>query len=171
MITIREADSNDCEVLALLGRVTFHESHKQFIKTKSDLLHHLNSTFSIEKVEKDLADSNNVYLIIYVDKFPVGYSKVILNLAEKNVKSNKVCSLDKIYVLNDFISMKIGYQLLEATVEKAKALGFEDMWLYTYYKNEKAVNFYLKTGFIEAGRHTFFVNKAGYENIVFLKEL
>ncbi len=171
MITIREADLNDSEVLALLGRVTFDESHGPYIENKSDLLHHLNSNFSIKKIEKNLEDSNNVYLIIYADKLPVGYAKLILNLEEKNVKSNKVCSLDKIYVLNDFISMKIGYQLFVAIVEKAKALNFEHMWLYTYYKNEKAVKFYLRNDFVEAGRHIFYVNETGYENIVFLKEL
>ncbi len=49
-------------------------------------------------------------------------------------------------------SRKIGWRLVEATVEKAKAIGLEKIELSVYASNLPAIALYLKLGFTEEGR-------------------
>lgn len=171
MISIKTATKNDYEILSLLGRVTFNESHGNYINDKSDLLAYLETTFSIEKTKENLQNENNMYFIIYVDDFPVGYAKIILNSQNDIISVKEACCLDKLYVLNDFIAMKLGYQLLNVVLEETKKLGVKYLWLYVYEKNDRAINFYLKNNFISKGTHTFYIHKTGYPNNILLKKI
>ncbi len=171
MTKIKLADSSNIELLALLGRVTFRESHGGYIEDKTNLNEYLDKAFSFETTQKEVNDSNNVYYIIYKNDFPVGYSKLILNSTSNFIPNQRSCRLERIYVLDEFISQKFGIDLLNKTIEKAKELNFEMMWLSVYIKNTKAINFYLKNDFKEVGSISFKISKQGYENPILAKKL
>lgn len=171
MIKIERATEIKAEVLALLARVTYIESHGHFIDDKSDLEKYLNDAFSVSKILEEINHSNYFFFLIYVDDLPVGYSKLILNAKNESVNINKNCRLDKIYILNDFIPLKIGQQLFKFTEDKAKELGLETLWLCVYIKNNRGIRFYEKNGFKNIGTMDFRVNGKPYENILFEKYL
>ena len=54
MLHIREVTIEDASILALLGRVTYTESHGHFIESKTHLLNYLDEAFSIQKIKKDI---------------------------------------------------------------------------------------------------------------------
>ena len=171
MITIKLAKEADIEVLALLGRITWAESHSQYIDDKNDQLKYLDSSFSIPKTKQDFNDSKQLYYIIYVDDFPVGYAKLVLNAVNEFVTLQNTCKLERIYILNDFIPLKVGQQLLTFVQEKAKELQLDTMWLSVYIKNNRAIRFYEKNDFKNLGDLNFIVNGKSYKNIVFSKNL
>ena len=55
MIRIQKAKTQDLEILALLGRLTWAESHGQYIDDKNDIPKYLNENFSISKTTENLA--------------------------------------------------------------------------------------------------------------------
>lgn len=169
MINIKTAKISDTEVLALLGRLTYIESHGHFIEDKNDLLQYINEAFSVTKTKQELQNPNNLFYMIYVDELPVGYAKLVLNETHVTVVSRHNCLLDKIYILNEFIPLKIGQQFLNFLEEKAKALQLDTMWLSVYVKNERAIRFYEKNEFKNVGDINFLVNGKNYENIVLSK--
>ncbi len=171
MIEIKVAKKTDAAMLALLGRITYTESHGHFIDSKKDLLTYINDAFSIQKLSTELADSNTLFYLIYVDDLPVGYTKLVLHATHKNIHSKKACRLEKIYILNDFIPQKIGQPFLNFIKKKAKEMQFDAMWLTVYIKNERAIQFYKKNEFKNIGTYNFSVNGKGYENILFLKNI
>jgi len=171
MINIRQATEADTEVLALLGRITYVESHGHFIEDKNDLSSYTSEAFSISKTQENLNNPNILYYIIYSDKLPVGYAKLILNSKHESVVSQNACELNKIYILRDFIPLKIGQELLTFVEDKAKELQFDTMWLCVYIKNDRAIRFYKRNEFKNVGEYNFLVNGTGYENIVFSKKL
>ena len=65
----------------------------------------------------------------YVNRLPVGYAKLKLNSNSEFIESKDVCQLQKIYVLKDFLSMKIGFGLQDLLLKKAKELNFNKVWL------------------------------------------
>ena len=168
---IKLATANDAELLALLGRVTFRESHGDYIEDKTNLNDYLDTSFSFETTQKQVNDSNNIYFIIYKNNFPVGYSKLVLNATSPFIPNKRSCRLERIYVLDEFISQKFGIDLLNKTIEKAQELNFEVIWLSVYIKNTKAINFYLKNNFEEVGSISFKISKQGYENPILAKKL
>lgn len=171
MINIKTAKVTDAEVLALLGRITYSESHGHFIDDKNDLLKFLNNSFSITEIKNQLKNTNNLFYILYVDDFPVGYTKLVLNELHENVKANSSCRLEKIYILNDFLPLKLGQHLFDFIVGKAIEHQFKNIWLSVYIKNFRAINFYKKNGFEITGTLDYIVNNKKYENFVYAKKI
>ena len=171
MIKIKIATEASTAILALLGRITYTESHAHFIDDKNDLSKYINNTFSVSKTKHDINNSKNLFYIIYVDDLPVGYAKLVLNEIHESVASQNNCRLERIYILNDFIPLKIGQQLLTFIEEKAKALQLDTIWLSVYVKNNRAIRFYQKNEFKDVGELNFLVNGKAYDNIVFSKKI
>ena len=171
MIKIKQATIVDTEVLALLGRQTWAESHGHYIEDKNDVLNYLNENFSVSKTKQHINNSKNIFYIIYVDDLPVGYAKIIVDKKQENVISQNCCQLERIFILNEFIPLKVGKQLLTYVENQAKVLQFDTIWLSVYIKNTRALRFYEKNDFDNVGELNFMVNGKSYENIVFSKRL
>jgi len=171
MIKIKKAIVTDAEVLALLGRITYVESHAHFIENKNDLSNYLSEAFSVTKTQQSLNNPKHLFYIVYSNDLPVGYVKLLLDATHESIVSQNSCCLDKIYVLNDFIPLKIGHQLLTFIEDKVKGLGVDTIWLSVYIKNHRAIRFYQKNEFKNVGELNFLVNGTEYENIVFSKEV
>ena len=171
MIDIKIAKKTDFEILALLGRVTYSQSHGHYINDKNDLEKHLNEAFSITKTKEEINDVNNHFYIMYLNDFPVGYLNLVANSTHENIQSENGCRLEKIYILNDFIPLKIGKQLLSFAEERAKKLKLDTLWLSVYIKNGRAIRFYQKNEFKNVGSLNYLVNGTAYENIIFSKKI
>ena len=155
MISIRTASQDDAIFISLLGRITFNETFGDLFKDNGDLPNYLNRTFSVSKIKKSLNNENNQFYLAFVDDLPVGYAKLKLNSASEFIDSKKISQLQKIYVLKDFLSMKIGHQLQSLLLDRAKVLGSKSIWLSVYKENERAIAFYKKNQFAEVGSHNF----------------
>lgn len=170
-ITINVANKGDAAFISLLGRVTFTETFGHFFKDKQDLADYYNATFSVDKIENSISKPNNIYWIAYVNRLPVGYAKLKLNSQSTFISEENVCQLQKIYVLNDFLSMKIGYELQNLLLTKAKEKGSGKIWLSVLKSNDRAINFYIKNGYGKIGSHDFLIGKEHFEFIVMSKQL
>ncbi|MFY0629615.1 MAG: GNAT family N-acetyltransferase [Flavobacteriaceae bacterium] len=171
MIEIKRTTKADTEVLALLGRLTWAESHGHYIEDKNDVLKYLNENFSISKTKQNVNNPNQLFYIIYADNLPVGYAKLVVNTSNENITSQNNCQLERIFILNDFIPLKIGQQLLTFVEEQAKKLQLDTMWLTVYIKNKRAIRFYERNEFKNVGEVNFIVSGKEYENIVFSKKI
>ena len=171
MIEIKKATAVDISTLALLGRVTYVESHGHYIEDKNDLKKYTDHAFSVAKTKQEFNDPKVLFFIVYSDELAVGYAKLVLNATHESISSINNCRLERIYILNDFIPLKIGIQLLNFVMEKAKALKLDTIWLSVYVKNNRAIKFYLKNDFEKVGQLNFLVNKTEYENLVLAKNI
>ncbi|WP_242086540.1 GNAT family N-acetyltransferase [Aestuariivivens sediminis] len=162
-IEIRLATKKDAQFIALLGRITFTETFGHFFRDEQDLLNYYNSTFSVEKIENGIEKSNNVFCIAFANRLPVGYAKLKLNSKSEFIDTENTCQLQKIYVLKDFLSKKIGFELQNLLLKKAKELEFTEIWLSVLNSNERAISFYKKSGFEKIGNHYFQIGKENFE--------
>jgi diamine N-acetyltransferase len=170
-IEIREAKIDDAEFIALLGRVTFTETFGHLFRNRNELLDYYNKTFSIKKIKNSLNKSNTHYWIAFVNELPVGYSKLKLNSQSEFIAQKNTSQLQKIYVLKDFLSMKIGLELQNKLINKAKNKQSDFIWLSVLHSNKRAINFYTKNGFVEIGNHNFQIGIENFEFIVMSKKL
>lgn len=69
MIKIEKATKADTVTLALLGRVTWKESHGQYIEDNNDKLKYLHENFSVAKTAQNINNPNHLYYIVYVDNY------------------------------------------------------------------------------------------------------
>ncbi|MEO9572067.1 MAG: GNAT family N-acetyltransferase [Polaribacter sp.] len=171
MLEIRRATVADAIHIALLGRITYTESHGEYIENKKNLLDFYNTNYSVSQIKKELNDESNVFWIVFSDELPIGFAKLCLNENYNNKPDSDYCKLQRLYILNDFNNLKIGSQLQEIILKKATDLKFKTIWLTAYYKNTKGLKFYKKYGFKKIGSIDFYVGETNYENLIFTKEL
>ncbi len=168
---IRIATKEDASVVSLLARITFTETFGHLFRDKEDLLHYFKTTFSVDKIESSIHKENTVFWIAFVNRLPVGYAKLKLDSSSTFISSKNVCQLQKIYVLKDFLSLKIGLKLQTQLFTKAKELGYDTIWLSVLHSNKRAINFYKKNGFAYVGDHDFTIGKEYFEFIAMSKKL
>lgn len=170
-IHIKRASINDAVSIALLGRITFTETFGDLFSDKKDLLEYLERTFAVDKIEKGIEKDNNVFFIAFMDKLPVGYGKLKLHSENKFLEDSNICQLQKIYVLQDFLSLGIGKQLHSCLLKKAIDLEFNAIWLSALDSNQRAIDFYINYGYQSIGKHGYTIGKDDFELYVMLKKL
>ena len=170
-VETRIADLEDAKCIALLGRITFSETFGHLFQEYQDLLDYLDRTFSVQKIENSLKKPNNLFWLSSVNGLPVGYAKLKLNSPSQFNTSPNQCQLQKIYVLKDFLSEGIGRRLQKILLDKAQDLGFETIWLSVLNSNERAIRFYLKSGFENIGSHGFQIGREKFTFTAMQKKL
>lgn len=171
MVQIRPARKEDATSIALLGRITFSETFGSLFNDQEGLKHYLDTTFGVDKIERSIQKENNMYWIALVDRLPVGYAKLKLRSHSTFVALERVGQLQKIYVLKDFLSMKIGKSLQDVLLENAKTHGCEHIWLSVYKGNQRAIRFYEKNDFKTVGEHQFTIGKDSFGFMAMAKQL
>jgi diamine N-acetyltransferase len=161
---IRKAGIEDAQFISLLARITFNETFGSCFRDNQDLLDYHDKTFPVSKIRSGIEKENNVFWIAFWDDLPIGYAKLKKKSKSDFIHSDNVSQLQKIYVLKDFISKKVGYQLLLEIFEEVKKINTDFLWLSVWENNERAISFYKKSGFVETGKHTFDIGK---EHFVF----
>lgn len=170
-VLILPANKDDARIIALLGRVTFNETFGHLFQEQNDLLNYNDQTFSVSKITSSLGKKRNIYWLALADELPVGYAKLKLNSSTPFLNAGQVCQLQKIYVLSDFLSLRIGLSLQQALIEESEKRGFEYIWLSVLKDNERAVRFYIKNGFKEIGDHNFSIGNEDFDFMAMAKKL
>lgn len=171
MIKIRPAIDTDAANIALLGKMTFKESFGHLFDNNGDLKNYLSKTFSNEKIRSGLAKEKNKFFIAFKDNQPAGYAKLKLDSPSIFVNDNHISQLQKIYVLKEFLGLKIGKQLQSAVFEEANVSGAKKIWLSVWIGNQRAINFYRKGNWEDLGQHTFAIGSHKFDFLAMIKDL
>ncbi len=170
-LSIQVATAKDAAHIALLGRITFTETFGHLFRYHHELMEYYDLTFSVEKIRNSIEKVTNIFWIARYNDLPVGYAKLKLNSPSEFIEDPDIAQLQKIYVLKDYHDKKLGYQLQEILLEKARSLDFKTIWLSVLEENERAVKFYSKTGFKGIGYHDFHIGSETFNFIAMKKEL
>ena len=154
MIVIVKAKVEDSKLLADIGRITFVESHGSSASME-DIDEYVNIKYNYEILKEELSDLNNIYHIIYHDKKPAGYSKIILNVPHSSIPFENVTKLERLYLLKEFYSLKLGLEIFHFNMNLSKINNQVGMWLYVWKENDRAIRFYEQLGFLVIGSYDF----------------
>lgn len=158
MVSIEKANREHSQLLSEIGKLSFIESHGNSAKTE-DINSYVNEKYNDNSFKEELTDEKNIYHIIYSDKQPAGYSKIIFNTPYAGSEIKNITKLERIYLLKEFYDLKLGLELFQFNINLAKRNDQRGMWLYVWKENHRAVNFYKKNGFIIIGSHDFKISE------------
>ena len=170
-VLIRRATSWDAATVAFLGRTTFGETFGHLFRDPNDVLDYYERTFSEKKIEKSLQKERNLYWLAFVDDLPVGYAKLKLHSPSQFLEQADVCQLQKIYVLKNYLSLRIGLKLQQELIDAARGSGSSYVWLSVLKENERAILFYEKNGFEQIGDHDFSIGKEDFDFMAMARKL
>src|SRR6185503_18038207 len=98
MHSILKAEEKDAQLLSEIGRLTFLESHGNSAKTE-DINSYVAKTYSGNIFKEELSDTKNIYYIIYHNKAPAGYSKIIFNAPYTGSPEKNISKMERLYLL------------------------------------------------------------------------
>lgn len=169
-IEIRRGILQDAAVIVELGRQTFTETFGHLF-TPTALQDYLNATFNEVKIYNSLQKLHNLYFLAYNNDTPLGYIKLKLNSTTPEIQAERPVQLQKLYVLQEFISQKIGAALMQFVLQLTEIQVNDLMWLVVLQSNERAIRFYEKFNFIKYSEYAHQIGENRFEYYIMIKNL
>jgi GNAT superfamily N-acetyltransferase len=151
---IRYGTEADSHVLADLGARTFADSFARD-NSPEDMAAYLADSFGVEKQAQELADPASRFLIAELNREPVGYARLRSGPAPAAVKGRNPMEVVRFYARSEWIGKGIGAGLMKRCLDEAEQADCGVLWLGVWQRNERAIDFYRKWGFVRVGTQTF----------------
>jgi ribosomal protein S18 acetylase RimI-like enzyme len=155
-ILIRNITVADLPHLIDISRQTFFETFADF-NTGENMNQYLSESFNDERLTSELLNANSEFYFAEVSGLPAGYLKVNFGDAQTDIHGKNAMELERIYVLKEFHGKQVGQILLDKTLQIARNANVDYVWFGVWEHNHRAKKFYAKNGFIEFGRHDFWL--------------
>jgi ribosomal protein S18 acetylase RimI-like enzyme len=178
-ITLRTATPADAPALALVGAATFLEAFTWMLPGP-DIIAHCAKHHVPSAYEAYLADpATRITLATVEGGAPVGYAMLCApELPTFDVHPADI-ELKRIYLFSRFRTAPVtghpgvrpAQALLDISIADARALRRTRLLLGTHANNTRAIGFYHRNGFVEAGTRTFQVGNQLCSDLIFSKQL
>ena len=153
-MNIRTAKISDLNILKEIGKRTFIETFASENSSKN-MTEYLESAFTTEKLMSELTNMNSEFYFAEMEGEVVGYLKVNFNDSQTELKVSNALEIERIYVLKEYHSKKVGQLLYDKAIEIAKNKNLKNVWLGVWEQNPRAIRFYEKNGFKVFDKHIF----------------
>ncbi len=145
---------SDTQELLKIAKQTFLDTFSA-MNTSENMAAYLESNFTYEKLAVEITNEHSEFYFVTHSDSVIGYLKLNYGPAQTELNKNNALEIERIYVLKEYQGLKIGQMLFEKALEVARLRGVDYIWLGVWEKNDKAIQFYKKNGFIEFGKHVF----------------
>ena len=142
MINIRLAKKDEVQKLQDLNDEVFVDNYKYDSDLKIDWAQ---STVGKDYFTGLLNNPESICLIAEEDNTPVGY--IAAGPKDFDYRLSKCIEIENMGIVPNYRLKGISSRLIEKVLELAKGRGFQKVYVNTYIENERAINFYEKSGF------------------------
>ncbi|WP_336758482.1 GNAT family N-acetyltransferase [Paenibacillus sp. USHLN196] len=158
-----------CE-LQEISYETFNETFKAQ-NSPENMNAYLNKAFNREQLESELSMADSQFLFIYVDNQVAGYMKVNINDAQSEKMGEESLEIERVYIKKAFQKHGLGKVMLHKAIEMATEHHKTNIWLGVWEKNENAIAFYEKMGFVQTGAHAFVMGDEEQIDLIMTKTI
>ncbi|MDQ0655841.1 GNAT family N-acetyltransferase [Paenibacillus sp. W2I17] len=158
-----------CE-LREISYETFNETFKAQ-NSPENMNAYLEKAFNREQLENELSMADSQFLFIYVDNQVAGYMKVNINDAQSEKMGEESLEIERVYIKKEFQKHGLGKVMLQKAIEMATEHHKTNIWLGVWEKNENAIAFYEKMGFVQTGAHAFYMGDEEQIDFIMTKKI
>ncbi|MGT2665729.1 GNAT family N-acetyltransferase [Streptococcus rifensis] len=151
---IKPVSSDELPILRELAIQTFRETFGHD-NSEAQLQEFFDKDYSLEQLQKELADPETEVDFLMLNGQPVGFIKLNWGQAQTEQELEDGFEIQRIYVLNAYQGQGLGKFLFDYAMEVAANSGKTWAWLGVWEHNVKAQRFYEKYGFEKFGEHHF----------------
>ncbi|RWR04616.1 GNAT family N-acetyltransferase [Siminovitchia fortis] len=169
-ISIKKCTLEDLHKLQEISYQTFYETFKDQ-NSPENLKAYLEKAFSLEQVEKELSNISSQFFLVYFHDEAAGYLKVNTADAQSEVMGDDSLEIERIYIKKKFQKHGLGKYLLNKAMDIARERKKKKIWLGVWEKNENAIAFYKKMGFVQTGAHSFYMGDEEQTDFIMVKTL
>jgi ribosomal protein S18 acetylase RimI-like enzyme len=169
-VTVRLATKNDAELIADLSRQTFYDTFAMH-NTREDMDKFMNEQFTKEKLVAEVAAPGNIFLLAYEGNETAGYTRLRDNNNPEKLKGKQTLEIARIYATKNSIGKGVGKALMLKSIDIAKEMKKEIVWLGVWEKNRRAIEFYQQWGFEKFDEYGFILGNDVQKDWLMKKKL
>ena len=169
-ITLRLATRRDAELIAAFSRKTFYDTVAPF-NTRSDMDIFLNEQFTKASLVREVGMPTNIFYLAYAGETLAGYVKLRLSESPAALKKFTTLEIARIYADQQMIGKGVGKLLMQCSIDVARQLNKQVIWLAVWEKNQRAFDFYAKWGFEIFSEQVFLLGTDLQKDWMMKKEL
>ncbi|ASS95300.1 GNAT family N-acetyltransferase [Peribacillus simplex] len=169
-INIKKCTLVDSRKLQEISYETFNETFKHQ-NSPENMNAYLEKAFNLKQLEKELSNISSQFFFVYFDNEVAGYLKVNTNDAQSEEMGAESLEIERIYIKKKFQKHGLGKYLLNIAMEIAMERNKKKIWLGVWEKNENAISFYKKLGFVQTGAHSFYMGDEEQIDFIMTKTL
>ena len=169
-INIKKCTFEDLELLQEISVETFNETFKNQ-NSPENMKAYLEKAFNLKQLEKELSNISSEFYFIYSNEEIAGYLKLNTIDAQTEIMGNDSLEIERIYIRKKLHKQGLGKYLLNKAIEIAIERNTEKIWLGVWEKNESAITFYKKLGFVQTGDHSFYMGDEEQIDFIMTKTL
>ncbi|KQX56581.1 GNAT family N-acetyltransferase [Paenibacillus sp. Root444D2] len=155
-IKIKKCTFEDLALLQEISVETFKETFKNQ-NSPENMKAYLEKAFNLKQLEKELSNISSEFYFIYYNEEIAGYLKLNTMDSQTERMGNDSLEIERIYIRGKFHRQGLGKYLINKAIEIAIERNKEKIWLGVWEKNESAITFYNKLGFVQTGAHSFYM--------------
>ncbi|MCP8615335.1 GNAT family N-acetyltransferase [Salirhabdus salicampi] len=169
-IKIIKCKRDDLHILQDISIETFNDTFKGQ-NSSENMKAYLEKAFNFKQLEKELSNISSQFFFIYFNNEVAGYLKVNTNDAQSEEMGNESLEIERIYLKSKFQKHGFGKYLLNKAMEIAIEHNKKKIWLGVWEKNENAIAFYKRMGFVQTGSHSFYMGDEEQTDYIMIKKL
>ncbi|WP_332631293.1 GNAT family N-acetyltransferase [Halalkalibacter flavus] len=156
MTEIKKCNREDLQILQEISIETFNETFKDQ-NSPENMKAYLEKAFNSKQLDNELSNLFSQFFFVYFNREVAGYLKVNTNDAQSEEMGDESLEIERIYIKNKFQKHGLGKYLLDKAMKIAVERNKKKVWLGVWEKNENAIAFYKKMGFVQTGAHSFYM--------------
>lgn len=154
VVSMRTAGPLDADLLAEIGARAFRHTFARD-NTPEDMAAYLAAAFGPALQAAELADPGTTFLIADIGRETVGYARLVRAPAPECIPAGRPIEIRRIYAAEAWLGRGIGAALMRACLAEAERQQCEVIWLDVWERNERAIAFYRRWGFVQVGTQAF----------------
>lgn len=168
--TIRMAEAGDACRLAALAEQTFRATFAA-MNAPENMTRYCEAHFSEAVQGREIRDPAIDTLVCEHDGQLVGFAQLRWGPGPDRGGAHLPAEIRRLYVTTEWQGRGVAQELMAALIRLAEAGGADQVWLGVWERNPRAIAFYRKCGFAEAGAQTFLLGADAQRDIVMTRAL
>ncbi|WP_155591159.1 GNAT family N-acetyltransferase [Lysinibacillus cavernae] len=169
-VKLEKCNLEDLKKLQEVSIETFNDTFKDQ-NSAENMNAYLEQAFHDKQLEKELSIISSEFYFIYDDEEIAGYLKINVNDAQSEQMGDDSLEIERIYIRNKYQGKGLGKHLYNQAMEVAIAQSKKRIWLGVWEKNDHAIGFYKKIGFVQTGAHSFYMGDEEQIDLIMTKTL
>jgi len=168
-LTVRAATVNDVPAIAEISRSTFYDTYHSS-NTARNMQLFLDAHFSEREIGDELVQPGIFYLLIFSGTRLEGYAKLQEGILPVSTGGDAI-EISRLYCRTSSIGKGTGSVLMDHCVAAVREKEISIMWLNVWDRNNRAIRFYEKKGFIKMGDTPFLFGEEWQNDWLMVKQL
>jgi ribosomal protein S18 acetylase RimI-like enzyme len=169
-IVTRRATADDAALLAELGASTFTETFEA-ANDPQDFASYMADAFGEAIQRAELEDPDVTVILAGRGGDTVGYVMLREGPAPSLLRGFDVLEIVRLYARRRAVGTGVGSVLMQRAVHEAAVRGKDALWLGVWEKNERAIDFYRRNEFHEAGAQPFLLGTDLQNDLVMVRRI